>query len=75
MGVDDRARHDWISLYASDAETGKKEALSIVHKLLKKDSGGYAVQKPGGFVVSAVGHAWREVRDLPPQWKRSRREE
>ena len=66
MGVDDRARHDWISLYASTA-TGKTEALSIVHKLLKKDSGGYAVQKPSAFVVSAVGSAWRDVRDLPPR--------
>ena len=74
MGVDDRARQAWITLYASNTAAGKTEALSIVHKLLKKDSGSHPVRKPGGFVVSAVGHAWKEVRDLPPS-KRYQRED
>ena len=73
-GVDDRARNDWITLYASDPVVGKMEAMSIMHKLLKKDSGGFAAHNPSGFVVSAVGHAWKEVRDLPPS-KRYRRED
>ena len=75
MEVDTEARRDWITLYASDPLVGKMEAMSIVHKLLKKDSGGHGARNPSGFVVSAVGHAWREVRDLPSTRKRQRRED
>ena len=42
---------------------GNQEALSIVHKILKKASGGHAISKPSAFVVSAVKAAWRLVRD------------
>ena len=69
--VDLDARNDWSTLYSS-CEGGKVEALSIVHKLLKKDSGGYGVTNPGGFVVASVKEGWHNVRDEDRR-KRSRR--
>ena len=61
--VDESARLDWCTLYCATHPMGKQEALSIVHKILKKASGGYAVCKPSAFVVSSVKAAWRLVRD------------
>ena len=63
--VDESARLDWCTLYCATHPMGKQEALSIVHKILKKASGGYAVSKPSAFVVSSVKAAWRLVRDVP----------
>ena len=64
FGVDDNARWDWCALYSTTNPKGKDEALSIVHKILKKDSGGYGVDKPSAFVVSTVRNAWRSIRDF-----------
>ena len=61
--VDDGARLDWCTLYCAPHPLGKQEALSIIHKVLKKASGDYAVHNPSGFVVSSVKAAWRLVRD------------
>ena len=72
LGVDDLARQDWIALWASGTVGGQVEAMSIVHKLLNKASGSHPVRKPSAFVVSAVGNAWRELREMPPS-KRPRR--
>ena len=65
------ARNDWSTLHSS-REGGKVEALSIVHKLLEKDSGGYGVTNPSGFVVASVRDAWHNVRGEDRR-KRSRR--
>ena len=63
--VDESARIDWCTLYCATNPMGKQEALSIVHKILKKESGGHqhAVHKPSAFVVASVKAAWRLVRD------------
>ena len=62
-GVDEGARVDWVTLYAAPSPKGKEEALSIVHKILKKDSGGYGVDKPSAFAASGVRNAWHKLRD------------
>ena len=69
--VDEDARLDWSTLYSS-GEGGKVEALSIVHKLLKKGSGGYAVTNASGFVVSSVTEDWHRVRGDRDHRKRRR---
>ena len=61
-GVDDGARLDWCSLYSANLD-GKQRALAIVHKLLRKESGHYAVNKPSAFVVSGCRKEWHAVRD------------
>ena len=63
LEVDERARMDWCTLYSTPDPRGKQEALSIVHKFLKKDSGGYGVDKPSAFIVATVRNAWHYVRD------------
>ena len=67
--VDESARLDWCTLYCATQSMGKQEALSIVHKILKKASGGYAVSNPSAFVVSSVKQAWQLVRDDPQAGK------
>ena len=59
--VDEPARQDWASLFAASAN-GKREALSIVHKVISKDA---QIRKPSMWVTSAVRKAWHEVRDTP----------
>jgi hypothetical protein len=59
--VDESARLDWCALYSADP-TGKKEGLSIIHKILKKESGKHQVDNPSAFVVSSVKNSWRQIR-------------
>ena len=63
LEVDENARLDWCALYSAvDSEKAKQEALSIVHKILKKDSGGHGVDNPSAFIVSTVKNAWKSLR-------------
>ena len=59
-GVDQRALTDWCSLYSA-TPFRKSQALAIIHKVLKKESGGYAVRKPSAFIVTSVKEAWHKV--------------
>ena len=59
--VDEPARQDWASLFAA-SDDGKREALSIVHKVISKDD---KIRKPSCFVSSSVKKAWHGVRDIP----------
>ena len=58
--IDSRALTDWCSLYSA-SEFRKAQALELLHKVLKKDSGGYAVRNPSAFVVTGVKEAWHKV--------------
>ena len=64
LGVDDGALHDWCTLFAASEGERRVEALSVVHKLLLKESGNNAVENPSGFVVAAVKNAWRKLRNV-----------
>ena len=59
--VDEPARHDWASLYAASAD-GKREAMSIVHKVISKDEH-EKIRKPSSWVTASVRKAWHSVRD------------
>ena len=57
--VDKKALADWCSLYAA-TPFRKSLALEILHKVVKKDSGGYAVRNPSAFIVTGVKEAWHK---------------
>ena len=64
-GVDDNARESWISLYATPGDRGKSEALSIVHGLLKRISGGHPPNSRSAFIVGRVKTAWEKIKEIP----------
>ena len=57
--IDKRALADWCSLYAA-TPFRTSLALEILHKVVKKDSGGYAVRNPSAFIVTGVKEAWHK---------------
>ena len=59
MGVDEYAMADWFVL-ANHAH-GRDKALAILHKLLKKNSGGHSPGNVNGFVVACCKSAWHEL--------------
>ena len=61
--VDHKARLSWCSLYSASPQ-GKTEALPIVHKLLKKDSGGYGVDNPSAYVQKSTRDKWHATTDV-----------
>ena len=61
--VDHKARLSWCTLYSASPQ-GKTEALSIVHKLLKKESDGYGVEKPSAYVQTSTREKWHAITDV-----------
>ena len=72
-GVDTLVRWDWCSLYVASDQERNLEALPIIHKILRKDSGGHPVDNPSGCVVVAVRNAWRSLRDIPEDDNREKK--
>ena len=60
-GCDDTALANWAALFHS--YDGHDEALKLVHQVMKKESGGYAVGNVSGFITRAVRTAWCRIAD------------
>ena len=62
-GCDTSALHDWLALHSS--HEGHDAALKLVHKVMKKDSGGYdhEIANVSAFLCRAVRNAWHDVQD------------
>ena len=62
-GCDTSALHDWLALHSS--HQGHDAALKLVHKVMKKDSGGYdhEIVNVSAFLCRAVRNAWHDVQD------------
>ena len=57
--VDAAAVTDWCALYAASAFR-KSQALELLHKMLKKEHGGYGVRNPSAFLATAIKDAWHQ---------------
>ena len=61
-GADEAAVVAWCTLWSA-SEMGKFEAVSIVHKIIKKESGRYPIEKVSAFVTGCVKNVWHRMRD------------
>ena len=61
-GCDEASMKDWFVL-AGASKDGWTEAMSILHKLLKRSHSGYPYDKPSAVVCSSVKNAWHKISE------------